>query len=205
MIWSGISRSSAIPRGQRDEFSPSSRTKRRGDDASALAGVHTTQTHASSPSSCFIVSSVASIEAAGPASRALRHIASALQLRKASPISPAASGPFVRVSTAARSAGAWSERSGQSSGANRASRRFQAPGVESGASLGRTLSQPVGKVSNGPLSPQSAARRRSRDCDRPRTTMSASAAAVWPSRVVTVRTPWTKCRSILASARRARK
>ena len=37
MIWSGISRSSAIPRGQRDELRPSSRTKRRGDAASALA------------------------------------------------------------------------------------------------------------------------------------------------------------------------
>ncbi|MFN4020252.1 MAG: hypothetical protein ACK4IC_07035, partial [Erythrobacter sp.] len=40
------------------------------DAASALAGIQATQTHASSPSSCFRVSSVASIEAAGPASRA---------------------------------------------------------------------------------------------------------------------------------------
>jgi len=93
MIWSGISRSSAIPRGQREELRPRSRTKRRGDAASALAGIQATQTHASRPSSCFRVSSVASIEAAGPASSALRQIASARPLRKASPISAAATGP----------------------------------------------------------------------------------------------------------------
>lgn len=72
-----------------------SRTKRRGDAASALAGIQATQTHASSPSSCFRVSRVASIEAAGPASSALRQIASARPVRKASPISAVTSGLIV--------------------------------------------------------------------------------------------------------------
>jgi hypothetical protein len=66
-----------MPRGQREELSPRRRTKRRGEAASALAGIQATQAHASRPSSCFMVSSVASTEAAGPASSALRQIASA--------------------------------------------------------------------------------------------------------------------------------
>ena len=64
-------------RGQRAELRPSRRTNRRGDAASALAGIQQTETHASKPSSCRSVSRVRSSDAAAPAASALRQIASA--------------------------------------------------------------------------------------------------------------------------------
>ena len=178
-----------MPRGQREEFRPISLTKRRGDAARALAGIQAIDTQASSPSSCFSDSSVTSIEAAGPASSALCQIDKARPLRKASPISCAASGPFASRSTAARSVGAWSIPSGQSSGLRCVSRRVQAVNVDNGASLGRSRIQPSGSEAKRAESRHNAARRRSRDCESPRTTMSASAAAACPSGVVVVRTP----------------
>eukprot|EP01034_Spumella_vulgaris_P001959 gene1959-2559_t len=71
--------------------------------AKALAGIQATETQASSPSSCFSDPSVTSIDAAGPASSALRQIVSARPLRKASPTAGAASGPCARMATASRS------------------------------------------------------------------------------------------------------
>ena len=105
MMWSEISRSSEIPRGQREEFSPSSRTKRRGDAASALAGIQATDTQASRPSSCFRVSSVASSEAAGPASKRLAPDGQRATRQKGVADLVGSGMPLASRSTIARSAG----------------------------------------------------------------------------------------------------
>jgi hypothetical protein len=192
-----------MPRGQREELSPRSRTKRRGDAASALAGIQATQTHASRPSSCFRVSSVASTEAAGPASSALRQIASARPLRK--------------VLRSRWRFGAFCQhldRRAQRRGGRRHRASLPAPAGPAGGSRRQRRKRRIGRQNPQPAFGQSLERpavpAERREAPQPRlrqaaTTMSASAAAAWPSRVVTVRTPWTKCRSMLASARRARK
>ena len=103
-----------MARGQRAELRPSSRTKRRGDAASAFAGIQQAETHASMPSSCLSVSRVRSSDAAGPSASALRQISRACPRSSVSPASPAASTPRDSSSTMAASAGRWSFPSGQS-------------------------------------------------------------------------------------------
>ena len=149
-MWSESRRSSATLRGQRAELRPSRRTKRRGEAASALAGIQQTETQASSPSSCFSVSRVRSRDAAGLAASALRQIARTCPCSSVSPASSAASMPWASSSMMAASAGLWSFPSGHSAAGSLSSRRVHTSGEESGASAGRMRVQPSGRSANGP-------------------------------------------------------
>ena len=145
-IWSESRRSSEMLRGQRDELRPSRRTNRLGDAASALAGIQHTDTQASRPSSCFIVSKLRSSDAAVPARSALRQIVSARPCRSVSPASSAASRPRDRSSTMRPSAEPWSVPSGQSPAVNLSIRRVHGSVEDKGASTGNMAVQPSGNA-----------------------------------------------------------
>ena len=78
--------------------------------------------------------------------------------------------------------------SGQSAGVKRSSKRSRRRRSQWRID-GRTRIQPEGQGLERTGSIRKGSQRRMRDCDRPRMRMSASAAAAWPSRVVSDLTP----------------